>query len=218
MQLLQMTNKYIREPGNFITHLIPAILAIGGLYLLHQKSTSFFHYASSYIYGLGVLILFGVSALYHSVPKTDYSLRIWQKLDHCCIYIMIAGSFTPTVLIIFDDSLRRYTFGLVWSIAFIGILLKIFNRLKNQYLSTALYIAMGCVVIPFLQQIMQVLPFTAVVWLVLGGIFYVVGTYFYAKDKQMHQNFHSHEVWHMFVNFGALAHFIYNYVYVFNVT
>ncbi len=218
MQLLQMRNKYIREPGNFITHVIPAILAFGGLYLLHQKSATVFQYASAYIYGIGIMILFSVSALYHSIPKTDFSLRVWQKLDHCCIYIMIAGSFTPTVLILFEDRLRWFVFALIWSIALIGCLLKIFNRLKNQYLSTGLYIAMGCIVIPFLQLIMQALPFFAVVWLILGGVFYVVGTYFYAKDKQMNQYFHSHEVWHMFVNFGALAHFIYNYAYVFNLS
>ncbi len=213
-----MNSKYIREPGNFITHLIPAILAFGGLYLLLQKSTTAFHYASACIYGVGVIMLFSVSALYHSIPRTEYSLRIWQKLDHCCIYIMIAGSFTPTVLIIFDGGLRWLVYGLIWGIAVIGCLLKIFNRLKNQYLSTGLYIAMGCIVIPFLQQILQVLPFAAILWLILGGVFYVGGTYFYAKDKQMHKHFHSHEVWHVFVNLGALSHFIYNYVYVFNVS
>lgn len=212
------SNKYIREPGNFITHVIPAILAFGGLYLLLQKSNTGFHYASAFIYGIGIIILFSVSALYHSIPRSDFSLRVWQKLDHCCIYIMIAGSFTPTVLIIFDGWLRWFVFVLIWTVALIGCLLKIFNRLKNQYLSTGLYIAMGCIVIPFLQQILQVLPFLAIVWLILGGLFYVGGTYFYAKDKQMHKHFHSHEVWHVFVNLGALSHFIYNYVYVFNVT
>lgn len=210
-------NKYIREPGNFVTHVIPALLAFWGLYLLLQESTTAFHYTSAYIYGIGIIILFSVSALYHSIPRTDYSLRVWQKLDHCCIYIMIAGSFTPTVLIIFDGWLRWLVFGLIWTIALIGCLLKIFNRLKNQLLSTGLYIAMGCIVIPFLQQILQILPFTAIIWLILGGVFYVGGTYFYAKDKQMHKHFHSHEVWHVFVNLGAFSHFIYNYVYVFNV-
>lgn len=214
----QQMNKYIREPGNFITHVIPALLAFEGLYLLLQKSTSIFHYASAYIYGIGIIILFSVSALYHSIPRTEYSLRLWQKLDHCCIYMMIAGSFTPTVLIIFDGWLRWLVFGLIWTIALIGCLLKIFNRLKNQYLSTGLYIAMGCIVIPFLQQILQVLPFAAIMWLILGGVFYIGGTYFYAKDKQIHKHFHSHELWHVFVNFGALSHFIYNYVYVFNVS
>lgn len=212
-----MNNRYIREPGNFYTHVIPAILAVPGLYLLLRQCTDAFQYTAAYIYGLGILILFGVSAIYHSVPKTAYGLRLWQKFDHCCIYLMIAGSFTPTALLIFDGWLRWLVFGLVWSVALIGCLLKIFNRLKNQTVSTGLYIAMGCMVIPFLKQILAVLPAIAIAWLIIGGIFYVGGTYFYAKDKPLHKYFHSHEIWHVFVNFGALSHFIYNYVYVFKI-
>ena len=212
-----MSNRYVREPGNFITHLIPALLALPGLYLLLQKSTTSLQYTAAFIYGIAVTVLFGVSAIYHSVPKSEYGLRFWQKFDHCCIYLMIAGSFTPTALIIFDGWLRWLVFGLVWSVALVGCLLKIFNRLKNQMISTGLYIAMGCIVIPFLKQILTILPLTAIAWLILGGLFYVGGTYFYAKDKPLHKYFHSHEVWHIFVNLGALAHFIYNYVYVFNV-
>lgn len=209
--------KYIREPGNFFTHVIPAILAVPGLFLLLQKANDFYGYAAANIYGIGIFVLFAVSATYHSVPKSEYGIRFWQKFDHCCIYLMIAGSFTPTTLLIFDGGMRWCIFALIWAVAIIGCLLKIFNRLKNQAISTGLYIAMGCLVIPFLKHILDVLPFAALVWLILGGVFYVGGTYYYAKDKPLNRFFHSHELWHVFVNFGALAHFIYNYVYVFNV-
>ncbi|MES2417447.1 MAG: hemolysin III family protein [Bacteroidota bacterium] len=209
-------NKYIREPGNFFTHVIPALLAIPGLFLLLQKAFNYFQYTAALIYGIGVILLFSVSAIYHSLPKTEYSIRFWQKFDHCCIYLMIAGSFTPTALLVFDGQLRWIIFGMVWLIAVAGCLLKIFNRLKNQAVSTGLYIAMGCLVIPFLQKMVQVLPISALAWLILGGVFYIGGTYFYAKDKPLYKYFHSHEIWHVFVNFGALSHFIYNYVYVFN--
>ena len=117
-----MNNKYVREPGNFITHVIPALLAIPGLYLLLQKANTYFEYTAAYVYGIGIIVLFGVSAVYHSVPKTEYGIRFWQKFDHCCIYLMIAGSFTPTALLIFDGWLRWLLFGLVWSIAIIGCL------------------------------------------------------------------------------------------------
>lgn len=209
--------RYIREPGNFFTHVVPAILALPGLYLLHQKAATVIQFNAAYIYGIAILFLFSVSAIYHSVPKTDYGIRFWQKFDHCCIYLMIAGSFTPTALLIFDGWLRWVLFGMVWLIAVVGCLLKIFNKLKNQAISTGLYIAMGCLVIPFLQKMLQTLPGIAIAWLIIGGVFYIGGTYFYAKDKLMYKYFHSHEIWHVFVNFGALAHFIYNYVYVFNV-
>lgn len=210
-------NKYIREPGSFFTHVIPAFLAIPALYLLIQKADNSFAHTAAYIYGFAIIILFGVSAIYHSVPKTAYGIRFWQKFDHCCIYLMIAGSFTPTALLVFDGWLRWLVFGLVWFVALVGCLLKIFNKLKNQMVSTSLYIAMGCLVIPFLQKMLQTLPWNAIAWLIIGGLFYVGGTYYYAKDKPMNRFFHSHELWHVFVNFGALSHFIYNYVYVFNV-
>lgn len=209
--------KYIREPGNFITHIVPAILAFPGLYLLLRQSSNHFQLTAAYIYGIAIIVLFGVSAIYHSIPKTEYGIRFWQKFDHCCIYLMIAGSFTPTTLLVFDGWLKWVLFGMVWLIAIIGCLLKIFNRLKSQRLSTGLYIAMGCLVIPFLQKMLQTLPTSAILWLILGGVFYIGGTYFYAKDKALNKYFHSHEIWHVFVNLGAFSHYIYNYSYVFRV-
>lgn len=208
-------SKYIREPGNFITHFLPALLALPGLYLLLQKSSTVFELWAALIYGLGIFILFSVSAIYHSLPKTEYGIRFWQKFDHCCIYLMIAGSFTPTTFLIFEDWLRWLAFSLIWLIAIIGCLLKIFNKLQNGSLSTALYIAMGCLIIPFMAKMVESVPTTGLFWLFLGGVFYIGGTYYYAKDKPLFKYLHSHELWHLFVNFGALAHFFYNYVYVF---
>ncbi len=208
-------NKYIREPGNFITHVLPAILSIPAIYLLLLKSTTAFDYVAAVVYGGGIFILFSVSAIYHSVPKTEYGIRFWQKFDHCSIYLMIAGSFTPTALIVFDGWISWLMFGLVWFIAVVGSLLKIFNRLQNQRISTGLYIVMGCLIIPFLSKMVTAIPLIGLCWLLIGGVFYVGGTYYYAKDKPLHKYLHSHELWHVFVNFGALAHFIYNYFYVF---
>ncbi len=208
-------NRYIREPGNFFTHVIPALLAIPGLYLLLLKTSNSFEITAALIYGIAFFILFAVSSIYHSLPRTPYGIRFWQKFDHCCIYLMIAGSFTPTALLVFEGSLRWVIFGMVWLVALIGCLLKIFNRLKSGAISTGLYIAMGCLVIPFIKKMLETLPMSAIAWLILGGIFYVGGTYYYAKDKPMNRFFHSHELWHVFVNFGALSHFVYNYVYVF---
>lgn len=207
--------KYIREPGNFITHLLPAVLALPGMYLLLQKSSTLFEETAAIVYGLGIFILFSVSAIYHSVPKTEYGIRFWQKFDHCCIYLMIAGSFTPTALLIFDGWVRWLLFGLVWLIAVLGCLLKIFNRLKKGNLSTGLYIAMGCLIIPFMAKMVEQIPVIGLFWLLLGGVFYIGGTYYYAKDKPLYKYLHSHELWHVFVNLGALSHFIYNYSYVF---
>ena len=210
-----MNNRYIREPGNFFTHAISAVLAIPALFLLLHRADTTLQNVAACVYGIGILVLFSVSAIYHSVPKTETGIRFWQKFDHCCIYLMIAGSFTPTALLVFNDWTRWLLFGLVWTIAVIGCMLKIFNRLKNQTISTGLYITMGCLIIPFVKKMIETLAPFSLVWLFLGGIFYIGGTYYYAKDNQMNRFFHSHQLWHVFVNFGALAHFIYNYVYVF---
>lgn len=207
--------KYIREPGNFITHLIPALLALPGLYFLVLRTANPTQAIGAFVYGIGIFILFAVSAIYHSIPKTPYGIRLWQKFDHCCIYLMIAGSFTPTALVVFEGNLRYTMLAMVWLVALIGCTLKVVNRLRHGALSTGIYIAMGCMVIPFLTHMIEKLPVQAIFWLLLGGVFYIGGTYYYAKDKKLNRFFHSHELWHVFVNMGALSHYIYNYVYVF---
>ncbi|PWS31072.1 hypothetical protein DF947_15895 [Pedobacter paludis] len=128
----------IREPVNFFTHFIPALLAIPAGYLLLQKCNAPIEFTAAWIYGIGTFILFGVSAMYHGYPATDYGIRFWQKFDHCCIYLMIAGSYTPTALLVFDGWLRWSLFAIVWIIAIVGCLLKIFNRLKSTAISLSI--------------------------------------------------------------------------------
>lgn len=128
---------------------------------------------------------------------------------------MIAGSYTPTALLVFDGWIRWTLFGMIWIIALAGCLLKIFNRLKHKGLSLAIYISMGALIIPLIEEMFEKLPVSAIAWMVLGGIFYIGGTFFYYKDKPMGNTFHSHEIWHVFVVAGALSHYIYNYYFLF---
>ncbi len=205
----------IREPLNFYTHLVPAILAIPGMFLLLSRADSQIEYTAAWVYGICTFVLFGISSTYHSYPTTEREIRFWQKFDHCCIYLMIAGSYTPTALLVFDGWLRWTLFGMIWTIAFAGCLLKIFNRLKHKGLSLAIYISMGALIIPLIEEMFEKLPVSAIAWMVLGGIFYIGGTFFYYKDKPMGNTFHSHEIWHVFVVAGALSHYIYNYYFLF---
>jgi hemolysin III len=206
--------KYIREPINFITHLIPALIAVPATYLLMKEATGVLQIASALTFGLAMISLFAISAIYHGFPKDPKSIRFWQKFDHCCIYLMIAGSYTPTALIVFDGWFKWAFFGLVWLIAVTGCLLKIFDRLKNTAISLTLYIGMGCLVLPLINLMLAKLPVDALYWLLLGGAFYLIGTIFYKKDKAMFTYFHTHELWHLFVVMGAASHYVYNYKYL----
>ena len=207
--------RVLREPVNFFTHFIPALSVIPAGYLLLQKCASPIEFTAAWVYSICAFLLFGVSATYHGFPKTPYGIRFWQKFDHCCIYLMIAGTYTPTALLVFVGWLRWSLFSIVWFVAILGCLLKIFNRLKSNKLSLTIYILMGCLILPLMQKMVEVLPIAAIFWLIFGGVFYTVGTYFYAKDKQMYSWLHSHELWHLFVVGGAVSHYIYNYDYIF---
>lgn len=206
----------LREPVNFITHAIPALLAIPATIVLLRQADSQIEMTAAMVYGVCSILLFSISAVYHGYPNTPRGIRFWQKFDHCSIYLMIAGSYTPTSLLVFDGWMRWALFGLVWLIALTGCLLKIFDRLKRRGISIAVYISMGLLVVPLMNNMMDRLPFEAIGWMLLGGFFYISGTFFYYKDKALGRYIHTHEVWHLFVIAGALSHFVYNYRFLFN--
>ena len=206
----------IREPVNFFTHAIPAILVIPATIALLNLADTTSEYTAAWVYGICSFVLFSISAIYHGYPNTEYGVRFWQKFDHCSIYLMIAGSYTPTSLLVFDGWIRWALFGIVWAIALTGCALKIFNRLQHKGISLGIYIAMGALVVPLLNNMLEKLPFAAIGWMLLGGLFYVGGTFFYYKDKPLGKFVHSHEIWHLFVIAGAVSHYVYNYFYLFS--
>jgi hemolysin III len=205
----------IREPVNFITHAIPALLVIPAGYVLLKMADTTTELTAAWVYTICSFLLFSISAVYHSYPNTELSVRFWQKFDHCCIYLMIAGSYTPISLLVFDGWIRWALFALVWLIALAGCLLKIFNKLQHKGISLAIYISMGALIVPLMNNMVEKLPFAAVGWMLLGGLFYVGGTFFYYKDRPINSYVHTHEIWHLFVIAGALSHYIFNYQYLF---
>ena len=206
----------LREPVNFFTHAIPAILVIPATIALVNLSGTTSELTAAWVYGICSFLLFSISAIYHGFPSTEHGVRFWQKFDHCSIYLMIAGSYTPTSLLVFDGWIRWALFGIVWAIALTGCALKIFNRLKHKGISLSIYIAMGALIVPLMNNMLEKLPFAAVGLMILGGLFYVGGTVFYYKDKQLGKFIHTHEIWHLFVIAGALSHYIYNFTYLFS--
>jgi hemolysin III len=171
---------------------------------------------AAWVYGICSLLLFSISSIYHGWPNNEHSVRFWQKFDHCCIYLMIAGSYTPVSLLVFDGWIRWGLFGIVWLIALVGCVLKIFNMLQHKGISLAIYISMGALIVPLMNNMVEKLPFTAVLWMLGGGLFYAGGTFFYYQDKPLSRFVHTHEIWHLFVIAGAVSHYIFNYQYLFS--
>lgn len=215
---LQLT---IREPGSAITHLIGMVLAILGAIPLLVKAAvqggpeSFI---SSSVFIISMILLYGASATYHSVNLAGDALKVFKRMDHMMIFVLIAGSYTPTCMLILPQPLGHRMLAVVWAIALLGMLFKFFWVTCPKWVSSVLYIGMGWVVIFAVKPLYEALPLPAFLWLLAGGIVYTAGGVIYALKlplfNSLHKNFGSHEIFHLFVIGGSLCHYIFTYFYV----
>ena len=170
------------------------------------------------IFMLSMVLLYGASATYHSVNLSGRPLRIFRKLDHMIIFVLIAGSYTPVCLIVLGGKQGYTLLTIVWSIAAAGMLIKAFWITCPKWFSSVLYIAMGWVCLFVFGQLLDTLPLPAFLWLLAGGIIYTVGGVIYALKLPIfnakHAGFGSHEIFHLFVMAGSVCHFIFMYNYV----
>ena len=194
----------LEEKWNVYTHGFGAVTSLTGIIWIFSQSDLMDFWASVgvLIYGFSMVFLFSASSIYHGV-RLEYQ-AFWQKVDHIGIYLLIAGSYTPVTLTILKDSSGYYLLAGVWAIAIIGTVYKLFfiGRFKN--LSLLLYLAMGWLVIIDIQNVINLFPTQALIYLALGGGFYTVGTIFYRWERLY---FH-HVIWHVFVLAGAASHFM----------
>ena len=211
----------IREPGSAITHFIGMMLAVFAAVPLLVKagvSSGGEHFIAMAIFMASMILLYGASATYHSVNLTGRYLRIFRKLDHMMIFVLIAGSYTPVCLIVLGGELGYTLLALVWGIALAGMLVKAFWITCPKWFSSAIYIAMGWVCVLVFGRLFDTLSTAAFLWLLAGGIIYTVGGGLYALKLPLfnsrHREFGSHEVFHLFVMAGSLCHFIFMYFYV----
>ncbi len=200
------------ELANTITHFSAFLIAIVGLVFLLIRAAEFGTtrtIVACSIYGACVLITFLTSAIYHSshAPKLR---RIFHVLDHMVIYFMIAGTYTPFTLITLRGAWGWSLFGIIWGLAGIGLIFKIFFTGRFNLLSTAIYVMMGWMAIIAIVPIIEALPAGGLFWLILGGALYTLGVIFFLMETVPF----AHTVWHMFVIAGALAQFICIYQYV----
>ena len=211
----------IREPGSAITHFIAMMMAVFAAVPLLIKAgiqSGQENLLAMAIFMGSMILLYGASATYHSVDLTGRSLRIFRKLDHMMIFVLIVGSYTPVCLIVLGGKLGYTLLALVWGIAAVGMLVKAFWITCPKWFSSIIYIAMGWVCVLVFGPLLNTLSTPAFLWLLAGGIIYTVGGVIYALKlpifNSKHKSFGSHEVFHLFVMGGSICHFIFMYLYV----
>jgi len=205
-----MSSKF-REPVSGFTHLGGAIASAGGLVaLLFVGWQGVEKFISVAVYGLSLISLFAASATYHLAKVKPTTQQILRKLDHSAIFLLIAGTYTPFCVNAFSGFFRWGLLGIVWSIALIGILVKVFWMGAPRWLNALIYVLMGWLGVSAVGQMTSTLPPFALAWLLVGGIIYTLGAVVYATKifNFVPGKFGFHEVWHIFVLLGALAHFV----------
>lgn len=189
---------------NAITHGIGAIFSIVALTMLvvfaSMQGTPL-HITCFAIFGGTMLLLYTSSTLVHSFPEGKVK-DIFEIMDHSSIYLFIAGSYTPIVLIVVKGALGWTLFGIVWGIALLGVGFKIFFTKRFVILSTVGYILMGWIIVFAINRVMINLPEQGLAWLIVGGVLYTVGAFFYVWRKFPY----NHAVWHLFVLAGSASH------------
>jgi hemolysin III len=167
-----------------------------------NKYGNVWHVVGFAIYGATLVLLYLSSTLYHSLPEGK-AKRVFRIFDHSSIFLLIAGTYTPITLIKLRGGLGWTIFGMVWGIAILGIISKVFWINKFSILSTILYLVMGWLVVVALKPLLAALNRTSTVFLVTGGLLYTVGTIFYSWKKIKY----THAIWHLFVLAGSVCHF-----------
>lgn len=194
-----------------------ALASLGGMIgLIVMGTSSVGKQLSLLIYGTTLVLLFSASATYHLVKGSPRVLRALRKLDHAAIYLLIAGSYTPICYNMFTGFWRWGLLAIVWSLAVLGAFLKVFFMRAPRWLNSGVYVLLGWLAIFGIREILRALPVGAVVWLCLGGLLYTFGAVIYAAKlfNFLPGRFGFHEVWHIFVILGAVAHFVAIAVYV----
>jgi hemolysin III len=200
----------LEEQLNAWSHGLGAVLGILGLgLLLFFCGSSPLEILSVTVYGISMIILFSASTLYHAI-QNESKKHIFRIIDHISIYLLIAGSYTPVTLLTLSDSRGWLLFGLVWGIAALGLILKLFFTGRFEIFSILLYLVMGWLIVFDFSALVNNMETNGLLLLFLGGLFYTVGIVFYA----IHKIPYNHVIWHLFVLGGAICHFFMIFLYV----
>jgi hemolysin III len=199
----------LEERLNAITHGAGFIAAFVGLFLLLSKANTITSVVSVSIYGSSLMLMFLASTIYHSVsnPRLKSTMKL---LDHSAIYLLIAGTYTPFMLVALDNFMGVIGTVMIWSIAVFGLIFKWVAGHRFPKISVALYLLMGWLVILFVYPLSKVVDANGLWLLLAGGAFYSIGVIFYVKKQVAY----THAIWHCFVIAGCACHYISIYVYI----
>jgi hemolysin III len=203
--------KKLREPVNSLTHWAGALLGLVGLVVLLIVGWSTpAKIVSLLIYGISLIAMFSASATYHMVRAKDKVLLILRKIDHSAIYLLIAGTYTPFCVNAFSGFWKWGILSIIWSLALIGIIVKVFYIKAPRWLNAGIYVVMGWLCVGAAGQMLAVLPAWVFIWLIAGGVVYTLGAVVYITKffNFWPGVFGFHEVWHIFVMLAAAAHYV----------
>jgi len=203
---------YHGERFNSISHLVGAAMALAGLVVLVVFASlqgDLWKIVSFSVYGASLFLLYTISTLYHSLRGR--AKKVFMKLDHIAIYLLIAGTYTPLTLVTLRGFWGWSLFCIIWGLAVVGIIVDSLHKKGSRAIQMAIYLLMGWLILVAMYPLIEALPRTALVLLVLGGIFYTSGITFYILDERMK---HAHGIWHLFVLAGSVSHYLAVLLYV----
>ena len=212
-------NVRIKDPGSAITHFIGMMMAMFAstpLLIKAARQPDKIHMIALAIFISSMILLYAASTLYHTLDLSQKANKMLKKIDHMMIFILIAGTYTPICIIALPQPLGVRLLALVWGIALVGIVVKMFWVTCPKWFSSILYIGMGWTCVLAFTQILNSLSKAAFGWLLAGGIIYTIGGIIYALKLPIfnakHKYFGSHEIFHLFVMGGSICHFIVMYL------
>ena len=194
------------EIASALTHGLGAVAALAGGAVLITLAALYgdgWQLGASIVFGVSLLLLYVASTLYHAIQHPVAKGRL-KVFDHCAIYVLIAGTYTPFTLIGLRGPWGWGLFIAIWTLALAGVVFKLFHTGRFKLLSTAIYIAMGWLVLIAIKPMLNSLDAWTLGWLLAGGLSYTLGTYFYHRESIRF----SHAIWHLFVIGGSVCHFV----------
>ena len=198
-----LCDSHREEVASMVTHAVGVVFSVVALVMMLVLSLGdAYKLVSAAVFGLSLVLLYSSSTLYHVFTSPRWKARL-QVLDHACIYLLIAGSYTPFTLVTLRGAWGWSLFGAVWAMALGGVLMKAFwNGKKDHWISTAIYLLMGWLIVLAFGPLFRLMPAAGIAWLAAGGLAYSLGVAFFAWDRLPF----NHAIWHLFVLGGSVCH------------